>query len=75
MLLGWTKRIIEWRNKEDAVRGRGRRPSRWSDNLKWICSNWMQAAQDWDLWMILRGAYYYDDDGDDDDDGDTLFSL
>lgn len=53
----WTKRITEWRPREDALRSRGRPPTRWSDDLKRIRTNWIQAAQDRDLWRKLREAY------------------
>lgn len=53
----WTKRVLEWRPRQDAFRNRGRPPTRWTDDLKRIHQNWMQAAQDRDLWREIREAY------------------
>lgn len=53
----WTKKIIEWRPRHDAFRSRGRPPTRWHDDLRRIHSNWMQIAQDRELWKQTREAY------------------
>lgn len=53
----WTKRILEWRPRQDAYRSRGRPPTRWTDDIKKIRSNWMEAAQDRQGWMKLRETY------------------
>lgn len=53
----WTKRILEWRPRQEAYRNRGRPPTRWTDDLKRCQGNWMQAAQDRSTWKRLREAY------------------
>lgn len=53
----WTKRILEWRPRSEAFRNRGRPPTRWTDDLKRISTNWMQTAQDRQQWKSLREAY------------------
>lgn len=53
----WTKKILEWRPRQDAHRSRGRPPTRWSDDIKRIQTNWMNAAQDRQRWIGLREAY------------------
>lgn len=53
----WTKRITEWRPRQDAFRSRGRPPTRWADDLRRIETNWIQSAQDRELWKHLREAY------------------
>lgn len=53
----WTKRILEWRPRQDAHRSRGRPPTIWSDDIKRIRTNWMSAAQDRQRWIGLREAY------------------
>lgn len=54
----WTKKILEWRPRdEEAHRNRGRPPTRWTDDLKRISSNWIQDAQDRTKWFRLREAY------------------
>lgn len=53
----WTKRILEWRPRQEAYRNRGRPPTRWSDDIKRIQHNWMQSAQDRKQWNDLREAY------------------
>lgn len=58
----WTKRVIEWRNREEAKRSR-RRSTRCSDDLKRIYTNWMQAFQD-ESHMSSSGLKEGDDDND-----------
>ena len=53
----WTKRIIEWRPREQAFRNRGRPPTRWTDDVRRISTNWIHAAQDRKDWGLLREAY------------------
>jgi len=53
----WTKLILEWRPRQDALRNRGRPPTRWSDDLKRFRGNWIQVAQDREEWKDLREAY------------------
>lgn len=53
----WTKRILEWRPLIDAQRSRGRPPTRWSDDIKRLETNWISAAQDRRGWINLREAY------------------
>ena len=53
----WTRKITEWRPRDHALRSRGRPPTRWSDDLKRIHENWMNAAQDRGRWKSLREAY------------------
>lgn len=53
----WTRRILEWRPRSEAFRNRGRPPTRWTDDLKRVSTNWMQAAQDRRQWKLLREAY------------------
>ena len=45
-----TKIIMEWRPREQALRNRGRLPTRWIDDVKRISTNWIQAAQDRKKW-------------------------
>lgn len=52
----WTKKIIEWRPRADK-RNRGRPPSRWTDDLKKISTNWIEAAQNRQEWKHLEEAY------------------
>lgn len=52
----WTRRLLEWRPRADR-RSRGRPPTRWTDDIKRIESNWMQSAQDRRQWKILGEAY------------------
>lgn len=52
----WTKRIIEWRPRQDK-RSRGRPPSRWTDDLKRIAPNWIAIAQERKTWKTLEEAY------------------
>lgn len=40
----WTRRIIEWRPRQEEIRGRGRPPTRLTDDLK-IGTNWIQDVQ------------------------------
>jgi len=49
----WTKRVIEWRPR----RSRGRPPTRWTDDLRRVESNWLSAAQDRTRWKMLREAH------------------
>lgn len=53
----WTRKITEWRPRDHAFRSRGRPPTRWSDDLKRIQTNWLNAAQDRGRWKSLREAY------------------
>lgn len=53
----WTKRIIEWRPRQDAYRNRGRPPTRWSDDIKRVHTNWIQEAQNRRMWKQSREAY------------------
>lgn len=53
----WTRRILEWRPRQEAYRNRGRPPTRWTDDIRRVESNWMQAAQNRDTWQLLREAY------------------
>lgn len=53
----WTRKITEWRPRDNALRSRGRPPTRWSDDLKRIHTNWMNAARDRNKWKSLREAY------------------
>lgn len=53
----WTKRIMEWRPRDQALRSRGRPPTRWTDDIKRISTNWIHAAQDRNEWRLLREAY------------------
>lgn len=53
----WTKRMIEWRPRQDAFRNRGRPPTRWSDDIKRIHTNWIQEAQNRNVWRQTREAY------------------
>lgn len=52
----WTRRLLEWRPRADR-RGRGRPPTRWTDDLKRITTNWMQSAQDRRQWAEIGEAY------------------
>ena len=36
---------MEWRPREQALRNRGRPPTRWTNDVKRISTNWIQAAQ------------------------------
>lgn len=53
----WTKKIVEWRPRQDAYRSRGRPPTRWTDDVKRVTTNWIQTAQDRHEWRLLREAY------------------
>ena len=53
----WTRRILEWRPRQDAFRNRGRPPTRWSDDIKRVSNNWMQEAQSRVKWKQQREAY------------------
>ncbi|KAK4872261.1 hypothetical protein RN001_016385 [Aquatica leii] len=53
----WTRRMIEWRPRQDAFRSRGRPPTRWADDVKRVAGNWIQIAQDRNKWKGLREAY------------------
>lgn len=53
----WTTKITEWRPRDHALRSRCRPPTRWSDDLKRIHTNWMNAARDRERWKYLREAY------------------
>lgn len=52
----WTKRILEWRPREDR-RSRGRPPTRWTDDIKRVAGNWISTAQDRGQWKHLEEAY------------------
>lgn len=41
----WTKKILEWRPRDSAYRSRERPPTRWTDDIKRVAGNWIQAAQ------------------------------
>ncbi|XP_030754538.1 LOW QUALITY PROTEIN: KH domain-containing, RNA-binding, signal transduction-associated protein 2-like [Sitophilus oryzae] len=48
----WTKRLIEWRPRAHK-RSQGRPPTRWTDDLKRITTNWIATAknrENWDVW-------------------------
>lgn len=53
----WTKKILEWRPRDEAFRNRGRPPTRWRDDIRRIAPNWMQIAQNRNEWRRLREAY------------------
>lgn len=53
----WTRKILEWRPRQDAYRSRGRPPTRWSDDIKRLRTNWISAAQERHGWNRLREAY------------------
>lgn len=53
----WTRRIVEWRPRQDAYRNRGRPPTRWSDDIKRVHTNWIQEAQNRRMWKQSREAY------------------
>lgn len=53
----WTKRMVEWRPRSDAFRNRGRPPTRWTDDIKRVTTNWIYTAQDREHWKQLREAY------------------
>jgi len=53
----WTKRVIEWRPRHEALRSRRRPPTRWTDDLRRVESNWLSAAHDRTRWKMLREAY------------------
>ncbi|KAL3283461.1 hypothetical protein HHI36_006605 [Cryptolaemus montrouzieri] len=53
----WTKKILEWRPRHEAKRSIGRPPTRWSDDIKRIQTNWIQTAQNRRMWHSLREAY------------------
>ena len=52
----WTKRLLERRPRADK-RNRGRPPTRWTDDIKRITTNWMQSAQDRGQWAEMGEAY------------------
>jgi hypothetical protein len=52
----WTRRIMEWRPR-NYKRSRGRPPTRWTDDIKRVAGNWLQAAQCREHWKELREAY------------------
>lgn len=52
----WTKRLLEWRPRAD-TRNRGRPPTRWTDDIRRMTTNWMQSAQDRRQWAEMREAY------------------
>lgn len=52
----WTKTILQWRPWQDK-RSRGRPPTRWSDDIKRVATNWMSEAQDRTNWIRLGEAY------------------
>ena len=49
----WTKKLLEWRPREDK-RSRGRPPTRWTDDIKRISTNWVDAAKDRENWRHLE---------------------
>jgi len=51
----WIEKIMEWRRRQDAFRGRG--SIRWTEafDIKRITNtNWTQRAQDRNNWELLR---------------------
>lgn len=52
----WTKRLLEWRPRADK-RSRGRPPTRWTDDIRRMTTNWMESAQDRRQWAEMREAY------------------
>lgn len=52
----WTKRLIEWRPRADK-RSQGRPPTRWTDDLKRITTNWIATAKNRENWRRLEEAY------------------
>lgn len=53
----WSKKLLEWRPRHEAYRSRGRPPTRWTDDIRKICGNWIQMAQDRAEWQNKREAY------------------
>lgn len=52
----WVKKILEWAPRADKCSW-GRPPTRWTDDLKWILTNWIAIAQDRGNWKCLEEAY------------------
>ncbi|XP_030747668.1 craniofacial development protein 2-like [Sitophilus oryzae] len=52
----WTKRLIEWRPRVDK-HSQGRPPTRWTDDLKRITTNWIATAKNRENWRCLEEAY------------------
>ncbi|XP_045460954.1 uncharacterized protein LOC123671253 [Harmonia axyridis] len=52
----WTKRLLEWRPRADK-RSRGRPPTRWTDDIKRMTTDWMRSAQNRGQWAEMREAY------------------
>ena len=52
----WTKTLLQWRPWQDK-RSRGRPPTRWTDDIKRVATNWIQEAQDCANWSLLGEAY------------------
>lgn len=52
----WSKRLLEWRPRADK-RNRGRPPTRWTDDIKRITTNWIQTAQNRREWAEKGEAY------------------
>ena len=71
----WTKKILEWRPRHEAYRSRGRPPTRWTDDIKRITTNWIQEAQDRVRWQRLREAYVQQWTKWTDDDDDVICHL
>lgn len=52
----WTRRLLEWRPRLDK-RSRGRPPTRWTDDIKRVTTNWLETARSRDKWKKLGEAY------------------
>lgn len=52
----WTRKLLEWRPRIDK-RNQGRPPTRWTDDIKRITTNWIQTGQDRIRWNAMREAY------------------
>ncbi|KAH1008179.1 hypothetical protein HUJ05_008760 [Dendroctonus ponderosae] len=48
---------VESRPREEAYQNRGRAPAIWTDDLKRVEINWMQAEKDQRNWAMLREAH------------------
>lgn len=52
----WSKKLLEWRPRADK-RSVGRPPTRWTDDIKRITTNWIGTAQNREEWKTLEEAY------------------